>query len=120
MSARVLLLGLDPALVPGFDPAPVQMAIKMGQQRFDAEGISVDTCLVAPDESARPVIIEQLAGKNYEVVMIGGGIRKADELLEMFEWVLNLVIEHAPGAKIAFNRNPLDSADAAKRWLTAR
>jgi hypothetical protein len=120
MSARVLLLGLDPALVPGFDPAPVQLAIRKGQARFDAEGITVDPCLVPPDESARPLIVEQLVGKDYEVVVIGGGIRKEESLLEMFEWVINLVRKHAPRAKIAFNRNPMDSVDAAKRWLTAR
>lgn len=117
MAARVFVFGLDPSQVPGYDPAPVQQAIAMGKARFDAEGITADYCLVPPGESGKATLVAQLAGKDYEVVVIGGGIRKEEELLELFEQVINLVREHAPRAKIAFNRNPMDCLDAAKRWL---
>ena len=33
--------------------------------------------------------------------------------------VINLVHRHAPHAAIAFNSNPVDSLDAARRWLPA-
>ena len=83
----VLLLGLDPHAVPGVDAAMVEMAIAIGQKRFDAEGIPVDTCLVKPDDSAEPAIVAQLARKDYACVVI------------------------------AFNSNPTTSLDAALRWL---
>src|SRR5262245_50994859 len=75
MSARVLLLGFDPASVPGVDANMVNQAIAIGQARFDAEGIAVENCLVRPDASARQQIIDALQNHSYEVIVIGGGIR---------------------------------------------
>lgn len=49
--------------------------------------------------------------------MIGGGLRKADETVELLERVIHLVRQHAPRTPIAFNTNPTNSADAALRWL---
>jgi hypothetical protein len=39
--------------------------------------------------------------------------------LPMLETVINAVHRAAPGATIAFNTHPEDSADAAARWLKA-
>ena len=62
-------------------------------------------------------ISEQLRSGDYACVVIGGGIRKPEPLLEFFEVVINLVREHAPNAAIAFNTNGENSVDAALRWL---
>ena len=48
---------------------------------------------------------------------MGGGIRKHEPQLEFFEKLVNLVRLHAPGAAIAFNSTPEDTADAALRGL---
>jgi hypothetical protein len=48
---------------------------------------------------------------------VGGGVRKPEELLDLFERVINLVRRHAPSAAIAFNSTPSDTFDAAARWL---
>jgi len=120
MSARVLLIGFDPATVPGVDANLVNHAIAIGQAKFDAEGITADSCLVRPDDAARAQIVAALKANPYEVVVIGGGIRKPEAMLLMCEEVVNRVREHAPRAAIAFNTNPTDSADAAKRWLGRR
>lgn len=119
MSANrnVLLIGLDPHAVPGVDAKLVDTAITIGQQRFAAEGIPAELCLVKPDASADPEIVAHLSRKEYACVIIGGGIRKPEEMRGLFERVVNLVRVHAPGAAIAFNTNPTDSLDAAKRWL---
>jgi len=50
-------------------------------------------------------------------VVVGGGIRKHEPLLELFEKVINLIRQHAPSTAIAFNSTPEDTADAALRWL---
>ncbi|TDD44644.1 hypothetical protein E1286_26485 [Nonomuraea terrae] len=115
--ARVLVIGLDPARIQGWDPAPVQAAMARGQARFDDHGIEADWCLVAPDENPEGVIAEALARGDHECVVIGGGIRKEESLCELFEKVVNLVRRHAPDAAIAFNSSPQDCVDAALRWL---
>lgn len=50
-------------------------------------------------------------------MLIGGGIRKTDDLVELLEQVVNLAHRHAPQAAIAFNTNPGDSVQAAQRQL---
>jgi hypothetical protein len=115
--ARVLVVGLDPAKIEGWDPEPVQAAIARGQARFDELGIEADYSLVALDERPEEAIVAALTGADYACVVIGGGIRGHEPLLELFERVVNLVRQHAPGAAIAFNSRPDDCADAALRWL---
>jgi hypothetical protein len=119
MSAHrnVLLIGLDPHVIPGVDAALVDTAIAIGQQRFDRQGITAELCLVKPDATAEPQITAQLTSKAYACVVIGGGLRKPDDMVELLERVIQLVRQHAPGAAIAFNTNPTNSVDAAMRWL---
>ena len=114
---RVLVIGLDPVRIPGWDPEPVVAAIERGQARFGELGIEADMCLVAPDDKPEEAIVGALTGADYACVVVGGGIRKHEPLLELFERVVNLVRQHAPGAAIAFNGTPDDTADAALRWL---
>ena len=72
-----------------------------------------------PDETAGPAAERQLASKNYDCVVVGGGVRLATGGLALFEVVINAIHKAAPGAAIAFNTRPDDSADAAARWLAA-
>jgi hypothetical protein len=114
---RVLLVGFDPRAVPGVDASLVEMAIAMGDARLKEKGFETDYCLVAPDDAAEVQIVESLSGKPYDCVVVGGGIRKPPEFLELFEEVVNLIRLHAPGAAIAFNSTGADSVDAVLRWL---
>lgn len=116
-AARVLVIGLDPAKLEGWDPEPVQAALARGRARFDERGITADWCLVAPGEHPEAAIEAALTGGDYACVVIGGGIRTFEPLLELFEEVVNLVRRHAPGAAIAFNTSPENCADAAERRL---
>jgi hypothetical protein len=114
---RVLVIGIDPYRTPGWDPEPVVAAIARGQARFGELGIQSDLCLVAPDDDPERAVVEALTGDDYACVVVGGGIRKHEPLLELFERVVNLVRLHAPDAALAFNSTPDDTADAALRWL---
>jgi hypothetical protein len=111
------VVGLDPAKLQGWAPEPIQTAIARGQVRFDEHGIEADLCLVALDENPEATIVAALTREDYACVVVGGGIRRQESLLELFEKVVNLVRQHAPDAAIAFNTSPEDSADAALRWL---
>jgi hypothetical protein len=46
-------------------------------------------------------------------------VRLPPRCLVLFEFVINSIRKAAPGAAIAFNTRPDDSADAAARWLAA-
>lgn len=116
-TARVLVIGLDPAQFQDWDPEPVQAAVARGQARFDDHGIEADMCLLDLDQNPAAAVVQALTGNDYTCVVIGGGIRKHEPLLELFERMVNLVRQHAPDAAIAFNSSPEDSADAALRWL---
>jgi hypothetical protein len=50
-------------------------------------------------------------------VVIGAGVRLPPRNLALFEVVINTIHKVAPGAAIAFNTRPDDSADAAARGL---
>ena len=63
------------------------------------------------------MIVGALTERTWDVVVIGGGIRKTEQLLPLFEKTLNLIRQHAPKAAIAFNSSPGDSMEAALRWL---
>jgi hypothetical protein len=71
--------------------------------------------LIALDESAESAMASALSRCEWDVV-IGGGIRKPEPLLPLFEQAVNLVRRHAPKAAIAFNASGGDSVEAARRW----
>lgn len=75
--------------------------------------------LVRLDASAESTAAAAIAEQPWDVVVVGGGIRKPEPLLEFFEQVVNMVRRQAPLAAIAFNTGGGDSFNAAKRWLSA-
>ena len=128
---RVLLLGYDPesvdfsdpALPPGMTAEKVHAGIAVAMKQFAERGWEADVGFIRPDETAGPAVERQLASKSYACVVIGAGVRLPPRGLALFEAVINAVHKAAPGAAIAFNTRPDDSADdsadAAARWLTA-
>jgi len=69
--------------------------------------------------AAGPTVERQLRSTNYDCVVIGAGVRLPPRNLALLEVVINAIRRTAPGAAIAFNTRPDDSADAAARWVTA-
>jgi len=122
---RVLLLGLDPETVDYSDPAlpagmtaeKVHAGIALAQRQFAERGWEGDVGLIRPEETAGPAVERLLASKGYDCVVIGAGVRLPPRNLVLFEVVINAIRKAAPGAAIAFNTRPDDSADAAARWV---
>ena len=122
---RVLLVGYDPetvdfsdpALPPGMSAEKIHAGIAVAMEKFAERGWETDVCLIRPDETARPTVERQLGSANYDCVVIGAGVRLPPRGLALFEAVINAVHKAAPGAAIAFNTRPEDSADAAARVL---
>ncbi|MFK4102019.1 hypothetical protein ACI2L1_18470 [Streptomyces sp. NPDC019531] len=113
----VLILGVDPHTVPGMDGDVIRAALDQELARFCDHAIDASMTLVALDESAASTMTAALSERVWDVIVIGGGIRKPEPLLPLFEQVVNLVRRHAPKAAIAFNTSGGDSVEAAKRWL---
>ena len=124
---RILLLGLDPetvdysdpAVPPGMNAETTRAGIAVALKQFSDRGWEADVCLIHPDESAGPTVERQLRSTNYDCVVIGGGVRLLPRNTALLEVVVNAVRKAAPGAAIAFNTRPDDSADAAARWVAA-
>ncbi|MFD7908317.1 hypothetical protein ACFV4G_39510 [Kitasatospora sp. NPDC059747] len=113
----VLILGIDPHAVQGMDGDVIRAALDQELARFGEHDIDASMALVALDESAESTMVSALSECDWDVVVIGGGIRKPEPLLPLFEQVVNLVRRYAPSAAIAFNTSGGDSVEAAKRWL---
>ena len=122
---RILLLGYapetvdftDPALPPGMTAEKVHAGIAVALKQFAERGWESDVCFIQPDETAAPTVARQLGLMSYDCVVIGAGVRLPPRGLALFEAVINAVRKAAPGAPIAFNTRPDDSADAAERVL---
>ena len=122
---RILLLGLDPetvdysdpALPPGMNADKVRAVIAVALKGFTDRGWASAVGYISADETAGPTVERQLQSTNYDCVVIGGGVRLPPRNLALFEVVVNAVRKAAPGAAIAFNTQPNDSADAAARWV---
>ncbi|MEV6242855.1 hypothetical protein [Lentzea sp. NPDC051838] len=110
--SNVLLIGFAAETIPGFEPGAVQAQLDEGSRNFARQGLTEDQCLISfdpPYDTAK--IAEHLQQRDYDCVVVGGGIRKPAELLELFQAVVNLVHWHQPHAAISFNSGPTDSAD---------
>ena len=124
---RVLFVGqqpetedfTDPILPPGMNAERINADIALALKQMAERGWHADLCLLRPDETAGPDVARSLKAQTYDCAVIGAGIRVLPHSLSMFETVINAVHRAAPGATIAFNTHPEDSADAAARWLKA-
>ena len=110
----------DPSLPPGFDADKINAGIAVAVDRITERGWQADTCMITPDDAGRAMLEQQLKGAAYDCVVIGGGLRLPPKSLALFEAVVNSVHKAAPGAAIAFNTRPEDTADAAARQIGAR
>jgi hypothetical protein len=124
---RVLFVGqqpetvdfTDPVLPPGMNAEKINAGIALALKQMADRGWHADLCLLRPDGTAGPDVERSLKAQTYDCVVIGAGIRLPPRSLPMLETVINAVHRAAPGATIAFNTRPDDSADAAARWLKA-
>ena len=121
MAKRVLALGLDPEYVnpemlQGLSPALVRSYIDAQLERVRAMGYELRSCLVDTGDTAEKVVESELNSRTFDCVLFGAGLRDESQLL-LYEKLLNLVHAKAPQAKICFNSNPGDTAEAVQRWV---
>ncbi|CAN5123107.1 hypothetical protein BH09PSE3_BH09PSE3_20640 [soil metagenome] len=107
----------DPSLPPGFDADKINAGIAVAVKKIEERGWQGETCMITPDDAGSAMLEKQLAGAAYDCVVIGGGLRIPPKSLALFETVVNIVHKTTPGAAIAFNTKPEDTAEAAARQL---
>ncbi|WP_282793634.1 hypothetical protein [Streptomyces sp. CC224B] len=115
--ASALVVGYDPQAIPGVDGEALRAALDAELGRFDEHGIDAAMTLLVFDGSVESTLVASLTERPWDVVVVGAGIRKTEQLLPLFEQIVNLVRRHAPQAAIAFNSGGGDSVEAARRWL---
>jgi len=123
----VLLLGIEPTLIDFSDPAygafPGMTAEKVlaGLDKdigvLNGLGYAAELCLVDFGETAEAVLRQRLESRPYDCILIGAGVRLVPPNTPLFEKLVNVVHERAGQAKLCFNTNPTDSADAVRRWI---
>ncbi|MFD9545994.1 hypothetical protein ACFWBG_01325 [Nocardia salmonicida] len=119
----VLSLGLHPSAVdysnyPQLDEATLTARIAAGEAALRAAGFDIITCQVPADpDAAEAVLRECAAGGQFRVAMIGAGVRMAPEHTLLFERLINVAGDLAPGIRFCFNTSPETTIDALRRWV---
>ncbi len=119
---NVLLIGLDPSVVdydrwPGLTAEKLEAGLRRDEMILNDSGYDARICFIDHGETAEEVVKTLLAETNFACVLIGAGVRTDSEEFLLFEKLINVVHEHAPGARLCFNTGPTDSVDAVKRWI---
>jgi len=121
MAKKVMLVGWHPSVVnydkwPGLTPERLEVALRADEKKLNDLGYDAEIGFIYSGETATEQLEKSLKENAYDVVLIGAGVRKDDDHFLVFEKLVNIVHEHAPNARIAFNTGPTDSDVAVQRW----
>ncbi|MFE1592843.1 hypothetical protein [Nocardia sp. NPDC058705] len=125
-SQTVLSIGLHPSAVdyskyPNIDEPTLTARIEAGESAMRAAGFDIVTCQVPADpDAAEAKLRECVAGGEFRVAMIGAGVRMAPEHTLLFERLINVATDLAPGIRFCFNTSPESTIDALRRWVDPR
>lgn len=118
---RALTIGLHPQALdysrfPGLDEAQLTARVGAANAALQDTEFEVTPCLVgASPEEAETEIRTMLANHSFDLVMVGGAIRAFAEHTLLFERIVNVVVEAAPGIRFCFNTSPETTLDALRR-----
>lgn len=121
MAKKVLMVGWHPSVVdyskyPGLTAEKLEGALRADEGKLRGLGYDAEIGFIFSGDTATDQLIQTLRETRYDVVMIGAGVRRDDDHFLVFEKLVNVVHEHAPDARIAFNTGPTDSDAAVQRW----
>ena len=124
MKKKILLIGLLPSVVdmsqfPGLTQEKLAAGLAEQEKSLCDLGFDAKWCLTDLGETAGAVVRAHLVANRYDVVLVGAGVRTIPARFALFEQLVNILHEHAPGAKIAFNTRPDDTQESVLRWIAA-
>jgi hypothetical protein len=119
---KVVLVGWNPDVVdyskwPGLTPEKLRAALEGDRDKLNSMGYNTELLYINDADTAFETVSNALNDTEYDCVLIGAGVRTVDEHFIVFEQLVNAVHQSAPSAKICFNTNPSDTAEAVKRWI---
>jgi len=119
---KVVLVGWNPEVVDyskwlGLTPEKLSAALEGDQNNLNSLGYDAELLYINDVETAYDTDSNALNKTAYDRVLIGAGVRTIDEHFLVFEKLVNAVHQNAPTARICFNTNPSDTAEAIQRWI---
>lgn len=122
----VLSLGLHPSAIdysrfPNLTEELLTARIEAGEAALREAGFDIVPCRLTTADLDDPerLLRETVAARPVGVVMIGAGLRMAEEHTPLFEKVVNLLVELVPGVRFCFNTSPETTIDALRRIIGA-
>lgn len=126
MVTTVLSVGLHPSAVdyrrhPHITEQQLTARIEAGEAALREAGFDIVPCrLTTADlDDPGPLIRATVAAHPVRIVMIGAGLRMAEEHTPLFERLVNLLVELVPGVRFCFNTSPETTIDALRRLTGA-
>ncbi|WP_327151933.1 hypothetical protein [Nocardia sp. NBC_01329] len=119
----VLSIGLHPGAIdysryPSLDEATLTARIAAGEAALREAGFDIVSCQVPADPDAAETALRRCASDgSFRVAMIGAGVRMAAEHTLLFERLVNVVTDIAPGIRLCFNTSPENTIEALRRWV---
>lgn len=107
----------DPAIPKGLTPDKIRDGLESSLEALRAKGRQARLVYLDTKQTAPKQLAEALSWDEFDVIVVGAGLRIVPRQTQMFEVVMNILHTQAPRAKIAFNMSPDDSANAAERQL---
>ena len=123
---KILTIGLHPSALDysrmpdGLDEAALTARIEAARTALREAGFDVVQCLIdtSPDR-AEATVRKHLQEHVFGLAMIGGGVRMLPENTLLFERLVNVLSEAAPGIRLCFNSAPDNTVEALGRWIQA-
>lgn len=118
---RALTIGLHPQAMdyrrfPDLDEAQLTARVDDVNTALQKTEFDVTPCMVGTSPAAAETEIrELLANQSFDLVMVGGAVRAFPEHTLLFERIVNVIVEAAPGIRFCFNTSPETSLDALRR-----
>ncbi len=122
---RALTIGLHPrhldySGLPDLDEAQLTTRVTSANTALQNTEFDITSCMVsASPTEAETEIRELLADRKFDIVMVGGAVRAIPAHTLLFERVVNLLADAAPGIRFCFNTSPETTLDALRRAATA-
>ncbi len=124
---RVLLIGVDTSKItshniPGYDPAEIHRLSVITKDNLVAAGYDAKWCYLDITDGGRPleVLTAELTANQFDVILVGAGLRKRPDKLLLFERLINAVHQYASKSKICFNEDVHDAEAAVKRMFSTK
>ena len=118
----VVLIGWNPEVVdykkwPHFNVEKLRNMLEADRDRLIELGFEAQLFYIDSADTAFENTKQFLSLHQFDCVLIGAGVRTDSDHFIVFEQLINAVHLAAPNAKICFNTNPTDTAEAVQRWI---